>query len=197
MNNKLVFGLGLIIGGAAGVAVSWQYFKTKYQEISDEEIASVKKTFARREPVEIDPDMQNKAEQARENPDIATYANILKENGYRDYSNAESQKKPEKHPVEIEEDKPYVISPDSFGEMDDYNRISLTYYADGVLADEDDEVVDDMDATVGSDALDHFGEYEDDSVFVRNDSRKCDYEILLDTRNYADVAKQKPRVMED
>ena len=62
MNNKLVFGLGLIIGGAAGVAVSWQYFKTKYQEISDEEIASVKKTFARREPVEIDPDMQNKAE---------------------------------------------------------------------------------------------------------------------------------------
>ena len=57
MNNKLVFGLGLIIGGAAGVAVSWQYFKTKYQEISDEEIASVKKTFARREPVEIDPDM--------------------------------------------------------------------------------------------------------------------------------------------
>ena len=184
MNNKLVFGLGLIIGGAAGVAVSWQYFKTKYQEISDEEIASVKKTFARREPVEID-------------PDIATYANILKENGYRDYSNAESQKKPEKHPVEIEEDKPYVISPDSFGEMDDYNRISLTYYADGVLADEDDEVVDDVDATVGSDALNHFGEYEDDSVFVRNDSRKCDYEILLDTRNYADVVKKKSRVMED
>ena len=180
MNNKLVFGLGLIIGGAAGVAVSWQYFKTKYQEISDEEIASVKKTFARREPVEIDPDMQNKAEQAREKPDIATYANILKENGYRDYSNAESQKKP-----------------DSFGEMDDYNRISLTYYADGVLADEDDEVVDDVDATVGSDALNHFGEYEDDSVFVRNDSRKCDYEILLDTRNYADVVKKKPRVMED
>ena len=144
--------------------------------------------------VEIDPDMQNKAEQAREKPDIATYANILKENGYRDYSNAESQKKPEKHPVEIEEDKPYVISPDSFGEMDDYNCISLTYYADGVLADEDDEVVDDVDATVGSDALNHFGEYEDDSVFVRNDSRKCDYEILLDTRNYADVVKKKPRV---
>lgn len=196
MNNKAVFGLGLIIGGVAGVAASWQYFKMKYQDISDEEIASVKETFARREPLEIDPDMQNKAEQARKKPDISTYANILKENGYRDY-NAESQEKPKKQPVEIEEDKPYVISPDSFGEMDDYNRISLTYYADGVLADEDDEVVDDVDATVGSDALNHFGEYEDDSVFVRNDSRKCDYEILLDTRNYVDVAKQKPRVMED
>lgn len=197
MNNKAVFGLGLIIGGVAGVAASWQYFKTKYQDISDEEIASVKETFAKREPIEVGSDMQNKAEQTREKPDIATYANILKENGYRDYSNAESQEKPKKQPVKIKEDKPYVISPDSFGEMDDYNRISLTYYADGVLADEDDEVVDDMDATVGSDALDHFGEYEDDSVFVRNDSRKCDYEILLDTRNYTDVAKQKPRVMED
>ena len=30
--------------------------------------------------------------------------------------------------------------------------------------------------------------YEDDSVFVRNDVMKCDYEILLDHRNYKDVA---------
>ena len=32
-----------------------------------------------------------------------------------------------------------------------------------------------------------FGEYEEDSVFVRDDERKIDYEILADTRNYHDL----------
>ncbi len=48
------------------------------------------------------------------------------------------------------------------------------------------DIVDDIEETVGIDSLTHFGEYEDDSVFVRNDERKCDYEILLDHRDYED-----------
>ena len=48
------------------------------------------------------------------------------------------------------------------------------------------DIVDDIEETVGIDSLTHFGEYEDDSVFVRNDERKCDYEILLDDRDYED-----------
>lgn len=70
--------------------------------------------------------------------------------------------------------------------MDGYERISLTYYADGVLADEDNEPVDDIEEIVG-DGLEHFGEYEEDSVFVRNDAKKCDYEILRDLRTFAEV----------
>ena len=37
---------------------------------------------------------------------------------------------------------------------------------------------------VGLDSLTHFGQYEDDSVYVRNDERMTDYEILLDIRGY-------------
>ena len=47
-----------------------------------------------------------------------------------------------------------------------------------------------MDEIVGEESLNHFGEYEDDSVFVRSDRLKCDYEILLDQRNYSDVVKR-------
>ena len=85
--------------------------------------------------------------------------------------------------------KPYVISPDEFGEMEDedYDKVSFTYYADGVLADEYDEIVENIDEIIGEESLTHFGEYEDDSVFVRNDKLKCDYEILLDQRNYSDI----------
>ena len=92
--------------------------------------------------------------------------------------------------------KPYVISPEEFGEFEDYERISLSYYADQILADEDDEKVEDVDNVVGLESLAHFGEYEDDSVFVRNDRLKCDYEILLDQRTYSDVIKQRPHQTE-
>ena len=86
-------------------------------------------------------------------------------------------------------EKPYVIDPNEFGECD-YSTVSLTYYADDVLTyDEDDEIVVDRDDIVGNDAVNHFGEYEADSVFVRNDARKCDYEILYDQRNYHDIFK--------
>ena len=103
------------------------------------------------------------------------------------------QKKEEQETMEI---KPYVISPEEFGEFEDYERISLSYYADQILADEDDEKVEDVDNVVGLESLTHFGEFEDDSVFVRNDRLKCDYEILLDQRTYSDVMKQRPHQME-
>ena len=92
--------------------------------------------------------------------------------------------------------KPYVISPEEFGEFEDYERISLSYYADQILADEDDEKVEDVDNVVGLESLIHFGEFEDDSVFVRNDRLKCDYEILLDQRTYSDIIRQRPHQME-
>ena len=79
---------------------------------------------------------------------------------------------------------------------EEHEQISLTYYADGVLADENDEVIEDVEDAVGIDSLNHFGEYEDDSVFVRNDARKCDYEILLDQRTYSEVVEDMPHQME-
>lgn len=64
--------------------------------------------------------------------------------------------------------------------------------ADGVLLDDMNEIVDDIEETVGEDSLEHFGEYEDDSVYVRNDAKKCDYEILLDQRNYQEIFETHP-----
>lgn len=124
--------------------------------------------------------------------DFKKYASIIQKEGYTDYSRSVEEKKGEAF-VE----KPYVISPEEFGEFEEYEKISLTYYADKVLADENDEEVDDVDEIVGEESLNHFGEYEDDSVFVRNDRLKCDYEILLDQRNYSDVAKTMPHRVEE
>lgn len=115
---------------------------------------------------------------------ITEYTQRLQEAGYKDYSRTIDEK-PSGTPGEV----PYVISPDEFGELEDYTKVSLTYFADGVLADECGEIVDDVEEIIG-DGLDHFGEYEDDSVFVRSDAKRCDYEILKDLRDFSDFKKK-------
>ena len=60
-----------------------------------------------------------------------------------------------------------------------------------------DEPVEDVDDVVGIESLDHFGEWEDDSVFVRNDKYKTYYEILLDERKYSDIINENPHLAED
>ena len=91
-----------------------------------------------------------------------------------------------------------LLSPDEFGENEDeYPVISLKYYADQALADENDHLVRNSESLIGTDALNHFGDFEDDAVYVRNNRLKCEYEILLDQRKYADVLKKKPYITED
>ena len=36
------------------------------------------------------------------------------------------------------------------------------------------------------------GEFEDDCIYVRNDSRKCDYEIIYSLEKYEDYIKKHP-----
>ena len=77
------------------------------------------------------------------------------------------------------------------GEMEGYTQISLTYFDDGILSDENGVIIDEPEDIVG-DALNHFGEYEEDSVFVRSDPKRCDYEILRDLRSYAEFRSTLP-----
>ncbi len=197
MSNRSLFSLGFIIGAASGATVAWYLLKDKYETLAQEEIDSVKEVFARREQEMKDETVKRNVAEGikdsdRTKPDLKEYAEQLKKNGYTRYSDLSA----DDGGVSDKQTKPYVIPPEQFGDNEEHEQISLTYYADGVLADENDEVIEDVEDAVGIDSLNHFGEYEDDSVFVRNDARKCDYEILLDQRTYSEVAEEMPHRME-
>ncbi len=186
MNNKFnaLFGLACFVFGAGvGSAFTWRFVKKKYEDIANEEISSVKEVYSEQCKKccvqRTDPDPFSK-KSLKEDPVRNNYNNIIKNNNY---SNDE--------PVVYE--GPVVISPDDFGEIDDYECISLTYYADDVLVDELGEELDEeyISTRLGKTALSSFGEYEDDSVFVRNDALHRYYEILRDIRNYSDVIKKR------
>lgn len=203
--NKTVNFTMFILGAAIGSVVTWKYIKHKYEQIAQDEIDSVKEVFLKRETdISLDENSRSKAEHAKDKPSVVEYAARLREQGYTtNYSNGEKNEKEESKPMRVlitrplADNKPYVISPEEFGDQEDYDKISLTYYADKRLADDNDELVEDVDNVVGLDSLNSFGEYEDDSVFVRNDILKCDYEILLDQRKYSSVIRRKPHEVDD
>ena len=186
MNSKVAFILGTIIGAGIGVAGTYSYFKDKYEKLAEEDFNS-RRVFDEDKKDESEEPVVEKTADSRtvDKPSIAEYVAILQKEGYVNYSDMQDKKQKQENAI----DRPYVIQPSDFGEFDDYEKISLTYTADGVLLDDMNEIVDDIEETVGEDSLEHFGEYEDDSVYVRNDAKKCDYEILLDQRNYQEILK--------
>lgn len=192
MNNTIKYAFIFAAGAAVGAASVWQFLKKKYEQIAQEEIDSVKSVYATRysspEPIDDHTEAVDISKLATtsaycEKPDLREYASIITGNSYS-----------EKTPTAS---RPYVITPDEFGELDDYDNVSLTYYADGVLTDEYDEPMEDVDDVVGNDFASHFGEYEDDSVFIRNDRLRIDYEILRDERRYSDAFSMNPHHSED
>lgn len=196
MNTTIKNILTFVAGAGIGSAVTYKLLKVKYEQFAQEQIDSVKEMYQRKKTPKVDGEGPNTDEPveradeefASEKADIsvADYAKQLRDLGYTKYSDMSSEKEEKEDKKEPMIDKPYVIPPEEFGEFEDYECISLTYYADKVLTDDNDELVEDVDDVVGLDSLNHFGEYEDDSVHVRNDRLKCDYEILYDPRNYSD-----------
>lgn len=193
-NKVLWFTAGAVIGAA----VTGNYFKTKYERISQEEIDSVKRAFSvpqQSEPTEGDTenDVESVDESDPTPEEIINYNSIISAQGYGESAIPVDSEREEVKGVP----RPYVISPVEFDTLDDYEVFSLIYYADGVLADETGNVIEDVEGMVGRDSLNHFGEYEDDSVHVRNDAQQCDFEILRDLDKYSDVWHAGPRPDED
>lgn len=208
--NKTFFGVIMFVAGAAiGSAATYKFVKTKYERISREEIDSVKEYFRElnndedthtdESELENDEDETEEVESTHrvvsEKPDLVQYANLLAQYRAEEVS-FENQNKQKGGEVNMEYDDPYVISPDDFDENNSYDRIGLTYYADGTVVDDCDDILDDdeIDVQIGRDWINSFGEYGDDDVIhVRNEQSKTDYEIVRDPRKYSEAYPIIPR----
>lgn len=203
MHKAIIF-----IGGvAAGSFVTWRLLKEKYIRQTQEEINEVREHYRKKkesEEVTVD---SNGATETNEKPDLIAYAAKLTKKGYIDYTDPKSiikatgdtidavvQKTNEESldPVILNDPSyqpPYIISSEDFAIDDEYTIVNLNYYIDGVLTDEDDNIVENVDDVVGLENLNHMGEYEDDALHIRNENYKCEYEILLSRRLYHDTTE--------
>lgn len=188
MNNKVAIVGTFVLGAIAGACSSYIYLKKKFQLIADEEIESVKaalianfeqQTNAKKtneETIEeTEEDLDSKYFEYQET-DKKEYTNRINSNGYS--------------PDHVKVRKTiYPIDPRDFGEIDDYEQVSLIYYADGVLCDEDNIPIENVEQKVGENFASHIGDYEEDSVIIQNDNLRVYYEIIADVRNYTDTRR--------
>ena len=194
MYNGLKYFAVFSLGAAIGSVAVWKFLKTKYEQLAREEIEEVREYYSNKY-------VEDESEPEFNQEEVSEFANKVSELGYGDFdqeggSDAMRIPEPTNSTSEYSENAPYVISPEEFATDDEYQTESLTYYACGTLTDDFDNPIEDVDAMVG-DALSHFGEYEDDSVFVRNDRYKCNYEILKDVRSFAEVKNRTLNLVVD
>ena len=183
MKGLLIFAAGLAVGAVAGAVI----VKNKVLADAKAEIEEVRDYYrsqrgeVNREEVE---EVKEKVEET-----IDRVQDMIKEHDNKkehiNYNKLVQNYNPSKNVVEY--DDPFIIDPSEFGENDDYDTMTLTYFADGVLVDDVDDIVDEPDIVVGLENLKVFEEYGASSVYVRNDIYKTDYEIIRDDWNYSDL----------
>ena len=195
MNNALKNLFIFAVGAAAGAVATWKLLNDKYEKLYHEEVEAYKEYHkeksdkANPEPKpESEPEVKKEEyiHKVDQDPIMNKLRDTIERVGYTDYSTTKVKNESEEKDI-----RPYVIRPEELGDQIGYDVIELTYYADGVVAEEDD-VMDDVDEVIGIDSLGHFGQFEEDAVCVRNDRLKCDYQILLDERKYSDVIDKEP-----
>ena len=184
MNKDLIVKVFIFAAGAAiGSVATWKVLKTKYEQIAQEEIESVKEAFGKTvtedEEGSTEDTEDDISEEDDEPMDLDEYENLVSKIKYKYESN-------EMEDDEDMNERPYVIAPEEFGDCD-YITVNLTYYLDDVVTNELDKIIANVDELIGNDFASHFGEYEEDSVYVRNDKLQMDFEILKDYREFSEI----------
>lgn len=208
MDTRIGYTLSFLAGAAISGLSAWFITKKlcekKYAAIAQEEIDSVKKEFTSprvdaakkfiEEKKKAMVKESDKAKQATNKPSLTEYAKNIK--SYINYSDSENKEEVGSNGLKRISFKPNgsirVIEPEEFGEDEEYDQVSLTLYADGILADEDDRVISDVEGLIGKGSLDRIGEYEDDALHVKNEALKTYYEILEEERSYEKATGKKP-----
>lgn len=195
----------LAVGAAIGSATTWVYSQKKYSQLIQSEIEKTKEYYSDKEsdkPEENDiqdPEEEKQLEEEKKKA-VQTSTDIISQSGYdmNSYSDYTRFSKPkEEHPETVQknletfgsdENFPVVIAPESYGEIEDYATHEYTYFKDGVVVDDDGDVIDPekVRSMLGIDFASHIGDFEADAVHIQNDLMKTYFEILAEPYDYND-----------
>ena len=91
------------------------------------------------------------------------------------------------------EDEPYIISEEEFSDPTPmYDKVTLDYYInDDILIDVMSHEVANVNETIGENHIQMIvnGEIEEDYLYIRNDIKGIDYEVLVNVGNYEEDEK--------
>lgn len=173
MNKNL---LCFVIGAAAGVIGTWLYAEKYFGRQIDDVLHKREAAEAEEQP-KIDNHDEEPSEVTepvkeieKSGDGLVRYNKAIKDNGYSDKT----------------AQKPYFIEPEEFKDGTMITAVTWSFFEDGIVTDEYDNIVEDVEQAIGdlNVLMDAFG--DEDIAYVRNEERKCDYEILREGVSYAD-----------
>lgn len=185
MKGLLIFAAGLAVGAVAGAVI----VKNKVLADAKAEIEEVREYYreSRGQKDEHVKEVKEVEKKEYELKDIQIKDEPKTEKEHTNYSQITKMYMSKDEYQTPMYDDPFVIDPSEFGENPEYDTETLTYFADGVLVDDVDDVIEEPDIVVGLENLKVFEEFGATSVYVRNDIYKTDYEIIRDDWNYSDL----------
>ncbi len=187
MKGLLIFAAGLAVGAVAGAVL----VKNKVLADAKAEIDEVRKYYREsRGVVEEVEEVKEKVEETIDHIQDLIEEHETKPKTEKEHTNYSQITKMYISKDEFQTpmyDDPFVLDPSEFGENPEYDTETLTYFADGVLVDDVDDVIEEPDIVVGLENLKIFEEFGATTVYVRNDIYKTDYEIIRDDWNYSDL----------
>ena len=186
MKGLLIFAAGLAVGAVAGAVI----VKNKVLADAKAEIDEVREYYRESRGVKEVEEVKEKVEEAIDHIQDLIEEHETKTKTEKEHTNYSQITKMYMSKDEFQApmyDDPFVIDPSEFGENPEYDTETLTYFADGVLVDDVDDVIEEPDIVVGLENLKVFEEFGATTVYVRNDIYKTDYEIIRDDWNYSDL----------
>ena len=186
MKQLLCFSLGAAVGGLLGYCLTKRYYENLIDDEIDAAVASYERAAEDR-----DEERYQRAKEAMKEYGIpgGNYNNVERLDLEERTDVDEELEVKDVNPFPGEKvDYPYIITPEAYHEefTDVVDKETLTYYAgNNVLVTDEDEVLE-IEDIIGSDSLEHFGEYESDTVFVRNERLGTDYEVIYMEGDYSD-----------
>jgi hypothetical protein len=198
---KVLISIGsFVVGGTVGAVAAWKLLEKKYEKIANAEIESMRLAFERMDARaafgrgsvkstiagDLIVEDTNENDSFRHIPPVAVRSS-LDENPYeRAKTKYNLSQRIEEEPVPealvddvLDRTKPYLIDDTQYAEdFDDHEKMTLVFYLDGVIMNEDDEMLEDVSNTIGDHAY-HLLTQHPANMWVRNEVLLADYEIVV------------------
>ena len=153
--------------------------KEYYEKLKQEGYASETREEKKDEEVDYEKDPEEEERRARN-----------EELGYEDdehYNARHAEETDIVADVAVHSDlPPYMIDEDDYfsGQFDAFSKQQFTYFGDGTLIDDCDEIIPNAEEVVGLDNLIELENCEDKVIYVRNEPFAADYEVVYKEMSY-------------
>lgn len=176
------------VGGFAGFFIA----KKKYEKQITKEVEAVEAYYKKNQPMHKKTDISKPVTKQTKIPvdKNSLDLNSSKEpNTTKNYGGYFGEYSGTKTPEKFDPNKPYIISEEEYAESE-YDNRTLLIFDDGVLTDDDYNIVEDISGLVGNEVVNIMmsNKNSSDAMYVRNEKYKVDYEILRDLHTYKEAS---------